>query len=61
MLESSNDASDIGRTVPSPHPLEIDGAHLKPLSEEKIAGGGVAVQQHLSVLPHPWAVSPKVT
>ena len=60
MLKLSGHPSDVEHAVAAFHPLEIDRRDVEPVAEQEVRRGGVAVQQHLLVLPHVRSLAPQV-
>lgn len=60
MLEFARDAADVEDTVGALHALQVDGNHVETVSKKEIAGGGIAVHQHLAIFPHAPLFTPAV-
>jgi hypothetical protein len=60
VLELPSDPSDVEHAVAASGPFQVDRGHVLTGAEQEVGWGGVAVQPHLAVLPHPGPLGPAV-
>ena len=60
MLQLSGNPSQIEGAVGALHPFQVDRDHAEIASEKQIAGSGIAVHEHLVILPHTRLFAPAV-
>src|SRR5579863_120704 len=60
VLHFSGNPADVEHAVGALHPLQIDRDNVQAISKQKIARGGIAMDEDLLILPHTGLIAPTI-